>query len=108
MELLKLLLAKTKVLISFAVTAFGFAYPDCLFSHKVSHMVIHRRAILALNLSFLNRLHLSKVVLKCAAMFEFRLSVLVNSYGYVGMLPPFYRTSIQHSDVRAPKICLKR
>ena len=67
-----------------------------LFSHKASHMVIHRRAILALNLSFLNRLHLSKVVLKCAAMFEFRLSVLVNSYGYVGMLPPFYRTFIQH------------
>ena len=66
----------------------------------------HRRAILALNLSFLNRLHLSEAVLKCAAMFDFWLSVSVNSY--VWMLPPFYGTSIQHKDVMAPKICLKR
>ena len=71
-------------------------------------MVTHKHAILTSNLSFLNRLHLSEAMLKSAAMFEFRLSVLVNSYGYVGMLPPFYRTSIQHSDVTAPKICLKR
>ena len=69
-------------------------------------MVTHMRAILALNLSFLNMLHLSEAVLKCA-MFEFRLSVLVNSYGHVAMLPPFHWTSIQHSDVMAPKICLK-
>ena len=38
-------------------------------------MVTHKHAILALNLSFLNRLHLSDAVLKCAVMFEFRLSV---------------------------------
>ena len=59
-------------------------------------MVTHRRAILALNLSFLYRLHLSEAVLKCAAMFDFRLSVSVNSYCHVGMLPPFYGTTIQH------------
>ena len=36
--------AKTKALISFAVTAklicaFGFAYADCLFSHEVVHLL---------------------------------------------------------------------
>ena len=35
--------AKTKALISFAVTAklicsFGFAYADCWFSHEVAHL----------------------------------------------------------------------
>ena len=59
-------------------------------------MVTNRRAILALNLSFLYRLHLSEAVLKCAAMFDFWRSVSVNGYGHVGMLPPFYGTSIQH------------
>ena len=38
--------AKTKALISFAVTAklicvFVFAYADCWFSHEVAHLFIH-------------------------------------------------------------------
>ena len=53
-------------------------------------MVINRRAILALNLSFLNRLHLS----------EFRQQLLSCRDAV-----PFYGTSIQYSYVMAPKIC---
>ena len=53
-------------------------------------MVTNRRAILALNLTFLNSLHLSEAVLKCATMFEFRLIVSVNSYGYVGDFYPIF------------------
>ena len=36
--------AKTKALISFAVTAkliFDFAYADCRFSHEAAHIIIH-------------------------------------------------------------------
>ena len=31
--------AKTKALISFAVTAFVFAYADCWFSHEAGHLL---------------------------------------------------------------------
>ena len=39
-------------------------------------------------------------------LFYLWLSISVNSYGHVEMLPPFYGTSTQHQDVTTPKMCL--
>ena len=63
-------------------------------------MVTHKHAILALNLSFLNRLHLSEAVLKCAVMFEFRLSVLFNCYVMSGCCLHFIGLL---SNIRMPR-----
>ena len=52
-------------------------------------------------------LQAQKTTLICIDFVEYRLfvglvyyvPVPVNSYGHVGMLPPFYETSTQHCDV---------
>ena len=44
---------------------------------------------------------------KNLCLFELICKVLVNSYGHVGTLPPFYRTFTPNKDVVTSKKCFK-